>query len=112
MRSAAERAGYFAIGLVYLAQGEVARAIAQFDSAIVLAPRAARFRFSRGRAHARTGAFERAREDFAAAHEIDRNHADTKACLAAVDAAAAAQRRGAAVPALPDFCVRDPQVKA
>jgi Tfp pilus assembly protein PilF len=100
------------IGLVYFAKGDVARALARFDTAIGLAPKAARFRFSRARAYAHSGELERAREDFAAAHEIDRSHAETKACLAAVDAALDARRRGARMPPLPGPCVRDTAVRS
>lgn len=95
------------IGVVYLAKGDVDRAIAQFDRAIKLAPKAPRFRFSRGRAYARQGAFERAREDFAAAHEADRRHPESQACLAATETALVAQRSRSPVPALPEYCVRD-----
>jgi Tfp pilus assembly protein PilF len=100
------------IGVVYFAMGEIARAIAQFDQALAIAPRAARFLFSRGRAFARQGDLARAHADFAAAHHADRKHDESKACLAATEAALDAQRRKATAPKPPEFCVRDPAVRA
>ena len=98
-------------GEAYVHKGDFARAIADFDQAIQIAPRQARFLVSRGLAHRDKGDLDSALADFSKAIEIDSRFADAfvNRCVAYEDkgqADLAVQDCTAAIALNPNGCHR------